>query len=122
MILGARNIDYHDDTKNNTDNTCFTFQLMRYDKTSKFVSLKKNETLAWLYYNAVLAFGQKCKLYIVNSETKNEIPLLNCNDTTLEKFILTNPKYFIPSKESGHYKLNYYEDYYETDSTTFQWI
>jgi len=107
------------DFRENINDAYFTFKLTRYDKTSKFVSLKKRESLASLYCNAESAFGQKCKLYMVNTETKNESPILNCNNTTLEKFILNNPKCFIPSKEDGYYALNFYEDYYESKTTIF---
>jgi hypothetical protein len=128
MTLNATNAEFHrnhndnnnnNNNNNNVNDTYFTFELIRYNKTSKFIRLKKNETFASLYWSAESAFGQKCNLYIVNNETKNESPLLNCNDIVLEKFILNNPKYFIPSKENGSYKLNFYEDYYEPKTTSF---
>jgi hypothetical protein len=115
MALNENNSEYRE----NNNDAYFTFKLIRYDKTSKCISLKKKDTLASLYCNAESVFGQKCKLYMVNIETKNESPLLNCNDTTLEKFILNNPKHFIPSKEDGYYTLNFYEDYYESKTAIF---
>lgn len=110
-------MELNGEVPNNSD---FIFELIKYDKTSKTISFKKNETLASLYYDAEATFCHKCKLYMVNIETKEESPLLNCNDIILEKFILNNPTYFIPSKENGSYMLNFYEDYYESDSATFQ--
>jgi hypothetical protein len=56
-----------------------------------------------------------------NIETKNETPLLDCNDIILEKFISNNPKHFPPeegTEEMNAYKLYFYEDYYgESDGS-----
>jgi len=69
MNLNKNNAELINST--NTEN--FIFELVRYDKTSKIISLKKNKTLASLYYNAESIFGHKCKLYIVDNEKKMKL-------------------------------------------------
>jgi hypothetical protein len=117
MGLNDSNVEF----QSTTNDTYFIFEIIKPDKISKFFRLKKNETFASLYYNARTKFGQNCKLYTVNNETKTETPLLDCNDVILEKFISNNPKHFPPekgTKETNAYKLYFYEDYYgESDGS-----